>query len=200
VCTPSPAVELGGLRWEVPCGQPAAAEGGTCADLPAGATACPQAPSPGHYPVNRRAMFGGRAGRLYDVTLRFRGVLEPKIYTGGEASPDRFHVGGTPTATTYNSYALSFAGPTRPDLNMTYYLNDAGTGGEHNIVYAIDYTKTLRVEGGSMVFMTSYDSDCRMFKNCMDHTATTCVPYQVLGGAFSGQFAQMDVISVSAVP
>jgi hypothetical protein len=144
--------------------------------------------------------FGGRAGRLYDVTVHFRGVVEPKIYTGGEASADRFRIGGTPTATQYNSYTLSFAGPTRSDLNMTYYLNDAGTGGEHAIVFAIDYTKTLRVEGGSMVFLTSYDSDCALFKNCMDHTAASCVPYQVLGSTFDGQFAQMDVISVSAVP
>lgn len=199
-CTADPAAPLNGLRWEVPCGAQDPTHPEICAALPAGKTECPEMPTRGHYPVDKRVTFGGRPGVLYDVTIRFQGVVEPKIYTGGTASADGFRVGGTATATNYNPYTLSFAGPTRPELNQVYHLNDAGAEMETRVVKPIDYMKKLRVEGGSTVRLLSYDPDCKIVRNCRMPEATNCMPYQVAGSAYPGQFVQMNLISTTLVP
>jgi hypothetical protein len=197
VCTASPAAALNGQRWEVPCGLTNPSATLTCPDLPSGQPACPV---DGHYPVDRRIAFGGRAGVLYDVTVEIYGVVEPKVYTDGTAGPDRFRVGGVPTATTHNVYSLRVTG-SRPELAQVYYINDAGSTGEFNIVYAIEQTRVLRIEGGSMLRLLAYDADCAMYKNCRDHNpSATCVPYDVRGSTFNGQFAQINVTSVLPVP
>lgn len=199
-CTANPAAPLNGLRWEVPCGATKESSPELCFNFPAGKTECPETPTPGHYPVNKRVTFGGRPGVFYDVTIRFYGIVEPKVFTGGTASSDRFRVGGTATATNYNPYSLQVAGPTRPELNQIYHLNDAGADGETRVVYPIDYTKTLRIEGGSMVTLTSYDPDCTIVRNCRMPNAANCMPYSVAGSAFNGQFVQMTVMSIAMVP
>jgi hypothetical protein len=197
VCTASPAAALNGQRWEAPCGLTNPSATLTCPDLPSGQPTCPV---DGYYPVDRRIAFGGRAGVLYDVTVEIYGVVEPKVYTDGTAGPDRFRVGGVPTATTHNVYSLRVTG-SRPELTQVYYINDAGSAGEFNIVYVIEQTRVLRIEGGSMLRLLAYDADCAMYKNCRDHNpSATCVPYDVRGSTFNGQFAQINVMSVLPVP
>jgi hypothetical protein len=98
-------------------------------------------------------------------------------------------------------YSLRVSGSSRPELNEVYYINDAGAEGEFNIVYPIQQNRVLRIEGGSMLRMLGFDADCAMYKNCQDHAPSgTCVPYNVRGSTFNGQFAQINVTSVVAVP
>ena len=71
---------------------------------------------------------------------------------------------------------------------------------ETRIVKPIDYTKKLRVEGGSTVTLISSDADCMIVRNCRMPEAANCMPYQVAGSTFNGQFIQMNLVSTVLAP
>lgn len=81
------AVSLGGLRWEFPC------------TSHYNSYLC--------YAVNTSSIsmtLGEDQDVYYDVTLRFRGVVEQKTYAGGYVDPMNPYwlVGGTPTSDPWN--------------------------------------------------------------------------------------------------
>jgi hypothetical protein len=193
-CT-NPAAPIDHLRWEVPCG-PLGQDGQLCADLPPGATACPTAPA-GNHPVDRMVTFGGRAGTVYQVTIRFRGVVEPRIYLGGMGTTDHFRIGGMPRQPSgFNSYSLTVSAPAR-----TYFVNADDGAGESRAVFPLDHQKTIAISGGATVRLQVEDPDCSQVRNCMDVAAATCRPVVPAGfPAYNGQFVQMDVVTVRVPP
>jgi hypothetical protein len=187
-----PAQALEGARFDLPCG--ALTQGGlTCADLPPGASACPR--PDGHRTVDKRITFGGQPGRRYAVTLRFRGLVERRFYTGGTAMADRFYVGGMPTAASggYSTMSLTVSSPPQ-----VYYLNN--DQGEGNVLelFVLNHMKTINIDAGATIRLESVNEDCNLARNCVDVMAATCVPQTVPGFPmpYNGQFIQIDVSSV----
>ena len=187
----APAEPLDGQRWELPCGELYGTKRWNCRSWPAGSTACPPQ---GHTPVDRRITFGGQANVTYDVTFRFRGIVEPKLYSGGIADGS-FYIGGGPAANSenYNSYGFTLSDPPK-----NYYLNYAENKGDY--VFAFDYERTFAIKGQTEVRLFATAPTCGLLLNCQDmNTAPSCTPYAVPGGgpaAYNGHFIQMDVVAV----
>lgn len=168
------AVTLHGLRWEMPCGPGGRAAACNAAD-----------PRP-----TRSARLGGTPGRLYDVTLRFRGVVEQMAYRGG-TQEELWYVGGSPANGSYNVYELRISRP-----EQVFYLN-AGTSGVQRC-FAIDYTRVVRVAGGATVTLTADAQDGRLIVNRDESGAPIVVPgIAPAPQPFDGQLIQADVLSVT---
>ena len=150
--------------------------------------------------------FGGEAGKVYDVTVRIRGVVEPKKYSSGTKDPyhEGFYVGGTPSSSLYNVYMVGVSEP-----QQSYYLN-AVDHTEAHFAYPIDYTVTIPIAGGAAVRLYASDPDCYPIRNCdptsVDGPASTgtCYPLVLpdlpaaeIQQPSTGQFVVMHVVSVA---
>jgi hypothetical protein len=190
----NPAATLNDQRMEWPCRGAASGGADLCASIASGAT-CPT----GGATTSRTITVGGKPGATYELTLRFRGVLEPKVYAGGRGPGDHFYVGGDPVASNYNVYRLSVSSP-----REVYYLNyDEGAGEAHQ-VFTINHTKAVRVSAGASVTLDIVDPDCALVRNCRDTSAATCQPLVVAGvppapAAFDGQFVHIEVLAVTPI-
>jgi hypothetical protein len=167
---------LDGLRWTLPCSN----NGNGYCDTPQNDA--------------KSATLSGNAGAIYDVALRFRGVVEPKTYLYGSAD-GYWQTGGIPNEDLYNVYKLEIAAPAQ-----TYYLN-AGSSGLGYCV-PIDYTKTVQVQAGTTVSLTADSIDAAEVDNHDDaYSAPIVVPgIPPAPAAYDGQFIQMDVVSVTERP
>jgi hypothetical protein len=137
----------------------------------------------------RSAAIGGDPQKLYDVTLRIRGVVEQKSYTGG-VQDGLFLVGGTPASDGYNVMSLATGDPA-----ATYRLN-AGTSGIQR-VWELDTTRTIPMRGGSLLGLTSDVVDGLQIANT-DGSGQPVIPPGIspAPSAFDGQFIQVDVIGL----
>lgn len=134
----------------------------------------------------------GDPNTIFNVTLRFRGVVEQKTYTGGSNDGAFFQTGGTPAADNYNIYSLTVSNPPQ-----TYYVN-RGTSGQ-TLTYVIDYEKTIPMAGGATVTLTALSIDNQEIKN-QDGTGgnPSSIPnVTVPAQPYDGQFVRMDVVSVT---
>jgi len=189
----NPAAALDQQRLETPCTSiPNAQTPDLCTWRPLG-TDCPTA---GLF-LNRMVAFGGRAGAPYDVSIRVRGVVEPKAYTGGRDGGDHFYVGGQPTSTGYNVLRLTVSSPPQ-----VFYLNSDQGDGESHRVFTVDYTKTIRINGGAGLTLEVGDTDCAVVRNCQSFATSACTPLVVAGippapMGFNGQFLQFDVVGIA---
>jgi hypothetical protein len=193
---PSPADVLQGIRYEVPCGTYYENDE-VCENFPSGQTSCP---AEGNYDFKKTVTFGGDPGTLYDVALRVRGVVEPKIYMGGMSDGTHFYTGGQAAADVYNVYSFDVSSP-----KEIYFFNFDEGKGEGHYVFAIDHMKTIRIEGGASIEMIAYDANCSAIRNCQDGTiGPNCVPIVIPDvppdTGYNGQFVQIDVVSVTVVP
>lgn len=169
------ATNLQGLRIEMPC-KPA----GKKADECAAAVAKP----------SKAVQVGGKAGQAYDITLRIRGVVELMSYGGGQAD-NFFNAGGKASDKKANVYELQVSAPAN-----TYYLN---AGNVVKRTWAMDYTKTLRVDSGATVTLAGDSQDSKMVPNRDLKNAAQILPdVPPAPAAFDGQFVQVDVVSVAA--
>ncbi len=144
-------------------------------------------------PLTTAAILTGEAGTLYDVVLRFRGVVEQKTYTGGSADGS-WYVGGAGVAGDgFNSYWLTIQDPPQ-----TYFLN-AGSSFIFQS-FPIDYTRTVRVAAGSIVALSADAGDGMEVRN-FDATGVPIVisGLQAAPQPFDGQLVQMDVVAVNPV-
>ena len=166
---------LKSLRVDMPC------------TAPMGATVGCKASEP----LTSATMVNGEPGTQYDVTLRFRGVVEQKTYTGGTADGSWYVGGAGVTGDGFNSYWLTIQNPPQ-----TYYLN----GGSSLIFqsFPIDYTRTVRVAAGSIVALSADPGDSMEMRNIDANGAPIALP-EVAPQPFDGQFVQMDVVAVSPV-
>jgi hypothetical protein len=121
---------LQGLRWSIPC---------TAAMDPAECDATS--------PAQQSTTVQGTAGVTYAVTLRFRGVVEQKTYSGRSdgglaatgTNASFFVEGATPAGDGYNVYSLTISSPAQ-----TAYLNSGASYIGH--CWPIDYTVTLPMQ------------------------------------------------------
>jgi hypothetical protein len=167
---------LNGLRWQIPCGAGGGPYYCDCQD-----------------PVPVSTVLEGPTGTTYDVTLRFRGVVELKSYSGGKNDGSFWQEGGTPGSDPYNIYRLEISSP-----YQIYYLNRGTSGLEYTSL--IDYTKTIRMAVGATVTLTAQAIDGYEIRN-RDNSGNPIVVNGVppAPGNYNGQFIQMDVVNVTIV-
>jgi hypothetical protein len=139
------------------------------------------------------AINGGDPNVTYNVTLRFRGVIEQKTYVGGTNNGAFFQTGGAPAADGYNVYRLTVSNPAQ-----TYYLN-RGTSGQL-VVYGVDYQVTIPIAGGATVTLFADSVDNQEVWNSSTNPPPPATPISIPGitspaQPFNGQFLQMDVVS-----
>jgi hypothetical protein len=135
--------------------------------------------------------FGGTAGKLYQATLRFRGVVETKAYDGGSNDGAFFQIGGTPVVDNWNVYRLAVAVP-----KQAYYLNRGTTG--LGLAWGIDYEAVVPIEGGSALTLDSEAFDKAEIINVDGQNRPIVVPgIPPAPAPYDGQFIQVDVVSVN---
>jgi hypothetical protein len=179
----SPAAVLDGFRFEFPCKE-------AMPENPKEGAGCSSALVTGDPfktdNFKKEVKFGGECGKMYDVTLRFRGVVEPMMYKDGQMDGDYFYIGGEPNNATYNIYKIDIASPA-----SHYFLNRQDKVGHK--IFTIDYTKTIRIEGGSKIILSGDGQNGKLISNfkklMVPHVAPSPNP-------FNGQFVQMDVVKV----
>ena len=131
--------------------------------------------------------FPGKPGIVYDVTLRVRGVVEPKNFTGGDVQFEHFQRGGSAVKNDYNFYNITVSDPA-----ATYTVNRSAEKVGH-YTFAIDYRVTIPIRGGATVTVGAYDSNDVAIANHARHVVDGIPPAPA---PFDGQFFQIDVESV----
>jgi hypothetical protein len=199
---------LDGQKYLLACGADQGYSNLVCQN-PQGA--CPNQGQPyltlGMHNRDEHAKFGGTAGTVYQVTIRVRGIVEPKHYTGGvkDTAHEGFYTGGAPsTSGNYNVYLLKISGM----QGQSYFLNSLNQQEAH-FSYAIDYTVTIPIEGGADMWFLSDDSNCSAIKNCDTSSVDKpgnqpgCKPITLAGFTepgitqpFNGQFIVIHVTDV----
>jgi len=172
-----PGASLSKLRWAIPC-QATNGTGCNCVD-----------------PAPVSTIIRGTAGISYDVTLRFRGVIEQQVYVGGTNDGAFWQIGGAPFNDGHNVYRLQVSSPAQ-----TFYLN-RGVSSNSTRCWPVDYTKTLRLAAGATVTLTAQVIDGAEITN-NDGANAPLVIHDVPPApeAYNGQFIQMDVVDVARVP
>jgi regulation of enolase protein 1 (concanavalin A-like superfamily) len=133
--------------------------------------------------------FGGETGKRYQVTLRFRGVVEPMMYKDGTKDGDYFYIGGEPDNGTYNIYKIGISSP-----ESHYFLNRQDKVGHQ--IFTIDYTKTIEIDGGATVTLSGDGQNGRLITNFKKLVVPDVAPAPK---PFHGQFVQIDVVDVVEV-
>jgi hypothetical protein len=135
---------------------------------------------------------GGEPGKLYQVKLRVRGVVEPMRYAEGTRTGDWFYEGGEPNDKQYNVYKLQVADPPRH-----YFFNAGDPPPLDHDVYPVDYQVTITVKGGSKLVLSVDGQNASMIENAFYKKLEGVEPYP---RAFPGQFLQIDAVEVSPAP
>lgn len=150
--------------------------------------------------------FAGDPNVVYDVVVRIRGIIEPRVYSNGTPGTDSqwWYVGGSPGGPGdnrfYNVYKLVVSEP-----QQTYYLNNdymkiLGTmrSRDHDL-HNVNYTGTIKVKGGATVDVVNQDMPSGMNRNFMMHKVAG-VPTELINqepNGFDGQFFYIEVESVT---
>lgn len=168
------AAKLNGARWELPCDREPGPDQKSCVNTPR--------------TVNKVVKMEGDADKDYEVTLHIRGVVEPMLYKEGvqSAVDPHFYEGGVPNEPSFNIYRLSTSLPVKD-----YYLNLSPSISA--ITFVIDYKVTIVIRGQSNVTLFADNQNGDSISNF----ARNLVPGLDTSPALvSGQFVQMDVVSV----
>jgi hypothetical protein len=179
----NPGASIDGFRFEFPCRDP-----------------MPETPKPGadcfsglvkgdpmktdNFTVVKQ--FGGEPGKRYKVTLRFRGVVEPMMYKGGEQVGEYFYIGGEKNNATYNVYQVSVSSP-----KSHYFLNRQDKVGHQ--IFTIDYTQTIEIDGGATITFFGDGQNGRLISNFKKLVVPGIAPAPE---PFNGQFIQVNVVDV----
>ena len=178
-----PESSLNGYRFEFPCK-------GTMPEKPKKGAGCQSALVTGDPfktdNFKKVVNFGGKKGKSYKVTLRFRGVVEPMMYKNGKMDGDYFYVGGEPNNRTYNIYKIDIASP-----KSHYFLNRQDRVGHR--IFTIDYTKTIEIAGGSQITLSGDGQNGKLISNFAQHVVPEIAPAPKPD---HGQFIQIDVVRV----
>ncbi|HSS13511.1 MAG TPA: hypothetical protein VLL04_06455 [Rhizomicrobium sp.] len=140
--------------------------------------------------------FGGKAGTVYDVTLRVRGLFEPTTIEGGD-TPDPAHpyfkIGGQDVATDYSQWHIDVSAP-KQSYTLNHYPKTSHT------IYKEDFEASIAVAAGATVLVQVIDSNDRQ----IDNGATGGKPdrQQIIEGVndapLAGQQLRLDVVRVKA--
>jgi hypothetical protein len=178
-----PGATIDGFRFEFPCKDPIPENPKEGADGPSGlVTGDPKLTD--NFTVQKQ--FGGEKGKRYQVTLRFRGVVEPMMYKGGQQVGEYFYIGGEKNNATYNVYQISVSSPP-----SHFFLNRQDKVGHQ--IFAIDYTQTIAIDGGATVTFHGDGQNGRLITNFKKLVVPDVPPAPK---PFNGQFIQVDVVDV----
>jgi hypothetical protein len=130
----------------------------------------------GTHSFNNQITLGGTPGVMYRISLRIRGMVEAKTYTGGmdrasngtQVPADGLYTGGyaNNSGNGYNIYFIRTDSPLQH-----YYLNSIGAGSDTRIrhsVFDTDFTFDMVAAGGSTVCLVSADPNTSAIKNCAE--------------------------------
>ncbi len=173
-----PPIDVGTtLRWEMPCQYPHSGQTCLCINPPDQTTTVP-----------------GDEDTNYTVTVRIRGLVELKRYTGGSVVSTNLNKDGAPeniTDEAWNEYSLLIGeDPDSPD--DTYWLNRNPNAAD-SASYTIDYTFSFTVAGGTKLTLRADAVESFQAANIDDKTVEDVAPYPE---PYDGQFLQMDIISI----
>jgi hypothetical protein len=141
----------------------------------------------------KRFVFGGRPGRVYDVSLRIRGLFEPTRMEGGTApNPAQpwLVVGGEDKSPDYSQWHIDVSEPA-----ASYTLNNYPR--TSHTIYKEDFPVTIPIAAGAKVVVQVIDSNDRQIDN-----GTQGKPdrQQILEGVKGtpqpGQMLRLDVVGV----
>ena len=153
-------------------------------------------------------VLAGDPGKVYDIALRVRGLLEPRRYTGGAlADPANpwLYVGGAPDPLrkggghAYNIYQVAVSDP-----KQDYFLNrdtgdylGGGYGPSHTI-FKVDYVARIKARGGATISVITDDLAGSGMINNADKQVVDGVPAELLPQPWNGQFFYLTVESITA--
>jgi hypothetical protein len=171
------ASSLAGLRVELPC-KGDSTPSYTCVSDPAD---------------QKAATLRGNVGTTYLLKLHVRGIVEMAAYSGATAGSP-FPTGGTNTSGAYNTYTLVVNDPPQ-----TYDLN-AGT--PQTYTEPVDVTTMVAANALTTVTLTANAQDSRTIKNAGANMQPVPTPTGIVlaENPYSGQFMQVDVVSVAIAP
>jgi hypothetical protein len=145
--------------------------------------------------VEREITFGGETGRVYDVTLRVRGLFEPTTISGGQtpqSSHPYFKVGGTVAAQDYSHWHIEVSNP-----RQTYWLNHYPS--TSHTIYKEDFEATLAIAAGAEVVVGVADGNDRQIDNAENGLPDRRQKIDgVTDEVLNGQMLRLDVVSVEA--
>jgi hypothetical protein len=144
--------------------------------------------------------FGGKAGTVYDVTLRVRGLFEPTTIQGGE-TPDpahpNFKIGGQDSSTDYSQWHIDVSMP-KQSYTLNHYPATSHT------IYKHDFEATIPVAAGATVLVQVIDGNDRQIDNGAPGPLQGGKPdrQQIIEGVsdmvLAGQQLRLDVVRVKA--
>jgi hypothetical protein len=135
---------------------------------------------------------GGKAGTVYDVTLRIRGIFEPSTITGGD-TPDPEHpyfkVGGTVSTPDWSQWRIEVSEP-----KQRYWLNHYPSVGHK--IYKEDFETTIAVAAGSTVVIRVADGNDRQIDNGKIAPDRQQIIAGVVDNPLPGQMLRLDIVHV----
>jgi hypothetical protein len=142
----------------------------------------------------RQFVFGGKAGTVYDVKLRVRGIFEPTIIKGGETPYPQhpyFKVGGTVDAIDWSHWRIEVSEP-----KQTYWLNHYPQFS--HTIYKEDFEATIPVAAGATVVIGVIDGNDRQIDNGKTGPDRQQIIEGVVNKPLAGQMLRLDVTGVRA--
>ncbi|HTM38178.1 MAG TPA: hypothetical protein VL156_15615 [Terriglobales bacterium] len=140
----------------------------------------------------RSFTFAGKAGTVYDVTLRIRGIFEPTTIAGG-VTPDPTHpylkIGGVVSTPDWSQWKIEVSEP-----RETYWLNHYPAVAHK--IYKEDFEATLAVATGATIVVQVSDGNDREIDNGKKGPDRQQVFEGVADSPLSGQMLRLDVVSV----
>ena len=139
--------------------------------------------------------FGGAAGKVYDITLRVRGIFEPTTIEGGDTPyPDHpyFKVGGAVRTRDWSCWHIEVSEP-----KQTYWVNHYPK--VSHTIYQEDFEATIPVAAGATVVVRVVDGNDRQIDN---GKAGSPDRQRVIAGVVEsprpGQMVRLDVVRAKA--
>lgn len=132
---------------------------------------------------------GGTPGQMYEASMHFYGIMEPKNYgnnMGREAGGTKINAGAAPATplpwhvfppgmsylgSNYNTYEIHVLDQNMQEVGQYFLNSDTGDG---HYTFVISYPKKIPIVGGGMVRLKIFDANCRMIKNCGGSGGTPC--------------------------
>ena len=135
---------------------------------------------------------GGKAGTVYEVTLRIRGIFEPTTITGGD-TPDPEHpyfkAGGTVSTPDWSQWRIEVSEP-----KQTYWLNHYPSVG--HTIYKEDFEETIAIAAGSTVVVRVTDGNDRQIDNAKIAPDRQQIIAGVVDHPLPGQMLRLDIMRV----
>lgn len=181
--TDKPGTSIDGFRFEFPCRDPMPENPKIGADCFSGLVKGDPNKTD-NFTVQKA--FGGEPGKRYKVSLRFRGVVEPMMYKGGQQVGDYFYIGGEKNNATYNVYQISVSSP-----ESHYFLNRQDKVGHQ--IFTIDYTQSIEIDGGATLTFHGDGQNGRLISNFKKLVVPDVAPAPE---PYNGQFIQINVVDV----